>query len=107
MPDRNSRQGLTTLASHSARLRVHNSTPMPRIVWVEPWGEDYTLLPGEELEIMARNEAEQPYFTLVEWPQSTQVYLEGVSDDYEVLQDGSRLGCGHNRQVALDAGLQL
>jgi hypothetical protein len=35
----------------SARIRVQNSTEKPRIVWVKPWAEDFTLLAGEELEL--------------------------------------------------------
>jgi hypothetical protein len=95
------------MADFSARLRVQNSTERPRIVWVEPWAEDFTLLPGEELEIRARNDSGQPWFSAVEWPDSTQVYLEDVGSDFEVLQNGNRLECGHNRKAALDAGLKL
>jgi hypothetical protein len=91
----------------SARIRVQNNTEKPRIVWVEPWAEDFTLLAGEELEIIARGTTEQPWFHIVEWPDSTQVYLEGVSEDYEVLQSGIHLECGHNRKAACDAGLKL
>jgi hypothetical protein len=90
-----------------ARLQVQNSTEKPRILWVEPWAEDFTLLAGEELEIIARSTTEQPWFHIVEWPESSQVYLEGVSKDYEVLQNGIHLGCGHNRKAARDAGLKL
>jgi hypothetical protein len=91
----------------SARIQVQNSTEKPRIVWVEPWAEDFTLLAGEELEIIAHSTTEQPWFYVVECPESTQVYLEGVSKDYEVLQNGIHLECGHNRKAALDAGLKL
>ena len=91
----------------SARIRVQNSTEKPRIVWVEPWAEDFTLLAGEELEIVAHGTTEQPWFHIVEWPDSTQVYLEGVSEDYEVLQGRIHLECGHNRKAACDAGLKL
>ena len=86
--------------------RTFDSHGGPRIVWVEPWAEDFTLLPGEEVEIIARNDSEQPWFFLIEWPESTQIYLE-ASSDFEVLQNGNRLECGHNRKVARDAGLQL
>jgi hypothetical protein len=95
------------LGNLSARIRVQNSTKKPRIVWVEPWAEDFTLLAGEELEIIARSTTEQPQFYVVEWPESTQVYLEGESAAHEVLQNGIHLECGHNRKAACDAGLKL
>jgi hypothetical protein len=91
----------------SSRLQIENSTARPRIVWVEPWAEDFTLLPGEQLEIVARNHSEQTWFSLVEWPESTQSYLEAVVNEFEVRQDGRRLECGHNRKAAQDAGLKL
>jgi hypothetical protein len=94
------------MAKFSACMRVQNSTERPRIVWVEPWAEDFTLLPGEELEIVARNNSEQPWFYVVEWPESTQVYLEAASSDFEVFQTGKRLELGHNRKAGVDAGLK-
>ena len=94
------------MGNMSARIQVQNSTEKPRIVWVEPWAEDFTLLAGEQLEIIARSTTEQPWFSVVEWPESTQIYLEGVST-FEVLQNGIHLECGHNRKAARDAGLEL
>ena len=76
-------------------------------MWVEPWAEDFTLLPGEQLEIMARSNSQQPSFFVVECPESTEVYLESVSNDFEVRQNGNRLECGHNRKAAQDAGFKL
>jgi hypothetical protein len=73
---------------------------------VEPWGEDYTLLPQEELEIMIHYEAELPWFHLVERDHSTQVYIE-TCNEFEIYQKGDRLECGHKRQSALAAGLYI
>jgi hypothetical protein len=91
---------------HSAKIGVTNSTARPRIVWVEPWAEDYTLMPGEELVITAQDNADQPWFHVVEWPESTQIYIE-AGGAFEVLQGGRRLECGHNRQAARAASLKL
>ena len=55
-----------SVAKYSAKLGVWNSTKHPRVVWVEPWGEDYTLLPEEKLEIAVADESEQPWFNVVE-----------------------------------------
>ena len=38
---------------YSSKLGVSNSRKTPQIVAVEPWANDYTLMPGEELQIMA------------------------------------------------------
>jgi hypothetical protein len=89
-----------------AKLAVQNKTGIPRIVWLEPWAEDYTLLPGETVEFVSRSNSELPWFHLDEWPESTQVYLQ--AGDYPVVHsNGVRLQCGHNREAALKAGLKF
>jgi hypothetical protein len=90
----------------SARIVIENSTNRPRIAWVEPWGEDYTLLSKERLEIIARGDSESPWFHVVEYDQGAQIWIEG-SSDYDVVQNGIKLECGHQRQAGLDAGLQF
>jgi hypothetical protein len=94
------------MADFVAKLGVQNRTQKPRIIWVEPWGEDFTLLPGEELLVVGRHESEQPWYFVIEWDESSQVYLE-AANDFEVVQNGIRLECGHKRQAALEAGLKL
>jgi hypothetical protein len=90
----------------TGKIAVSNSTKRPHIVWVEPWGEDYTLLPGEQLEIICREDSEQPWFHVVENEESSQVYIER-GQDFEVLQESKRLYCGHNRKIARSAGLKF
>lgn len=83
----------------TTRIGIINdsSNQSSRVVYVEPWGEDYTLLPGEELEIIADSNAkEMPWFNVVESYGATSVYCENTSE-YVVLQDGRELECGHNR----------
>ena len=92
--------------SFCAKIWIENSLDCARIIYVEPWGEDYTLLPQQKLEIVARSASELPYFHLFEYKDSTQVYLERT-DDFDVLQDGFRVACGHQRQATLDAGLEM
>ncbi len=81
----------------TVKLGVMNSGRKPRVVAVEPWANDYTLLPGEELEIIAFGESKLPSFYLVEWDESSQVYCNETSD-FKVVQNGIELHCGHNRQ---------
>jgi uncharacterized protein (TIGR00725 family) len=83
--------------AHSSKLGVSNSRNAPQVVAVEPWGNDYTLLPGEELVIVAYGNGAVPWVNVVEWDGATQVYCEETSD-FKVLQDGLELECGHNRQ---------
>jgi hypothetical protein len=81
----------------TTKLGVSNSRRKPQVVAVEPWANDYTLLPGEELEIVAFGDTALPWFHVVEWDGTSQVYCEDTAD-FKVVQKGVELECGHNRQ---------
>lgn len=83
--------------SYTTRICVSNKRNRPQIVAVEPWANDYTLLPDEELEIMAFGDSSVPWFFIVEWDGTSQVYCEDTID-FKVTQKGVELKCGHNRQ---------
>jgi hypothetical protein len=100
---------------YSAKLTIRNEGDRPRVIWVEPIPCDYTLLPGEELTIIARDPQQVPGFYIVEddgpTKSATQVCLDqsanGTYDDFDVMQDGVKIESGHNRQMAIDAGLEI
>ncbi len=81
----------------NTKLEVSNSRKTPKVVVVEPWANDYTLLPNEELVIEALDNNEMPWFHVREWDGTTQVYVQ-VGMDFEVRQGSRVLQCGHNRQ---------
>jgi hypothetical protein len=95
-----------------ARIGVSNNTDRLRIVWVEPIPEDYTLLARESLEVVVHDRSETPWFHVVEWEYSSQVYIEGVNLErflegiVSVFQNGKRLEPGHQRNKGLEAGLR-
>lgn len=82
---------------HSSKLGVSNARPTPQVVAVEPWANDYTLMPGEELVIVAFGDTAVPWFHVVEWDGTSQVYCEDTVD-FRVLQSDRELECGHQRQ---------
>ena len=101
-----------------AKVVIKNGTDRPRIVVVEPWGEDFTLLPGEQLDIVVWDIASQPWFNIYEHADFTAAWVEeqAIEPDqarghethsfgYNVWQNGVLLECGHQRQAALDAGV--
>lgn len=90
------------MSLHSSKLRVWNMRNAPQEVFVEPWGEDYTLLPSEKLEIIAFSDNAVPWFAVVEWDGSTQVYCEDTAD-FKVVQGDRELACGHQRQAVSGA----
>jgi hypothetical protein len=81
----------------SAKLGVWNSRKTPQIVAVEPWADDYTLMPGEKLEIVAFGKIAVPWFIVVEWEGTSQIYCNDT-DDFKVMQGDRQLECGHQRQ---------
>jgi hypothetical protein len=88
---------------YNSKLGVRNSRKAPQVVAVEPWGNDYTLLPDEELEVIAFGDSAVPWFNVVEWDGATQVYCYGTVD-FKVVQGDRELECGHQRQAEPGAG---
>jgi hypothetical protein len=82
---------------HSSKISLSNSRQTWHEVHVEPWANDYTLFPGEDLEIHAYGNEAVPWFHIVEWDGVSQVYCEATAD-FMVVQKGIELQCGHNRQ---------
>jgi hypothetical protein len=81
-----------------SKIDVWNQRQVPLLVYVEPWANDYTLLPGEELEIVAFGGKQMPQFCIVESESACQVYCN-ETDDFQVFGNGIELQCGHQRQV--------
>jgi len=67
---------LTTLTFQSDR---------PRNICIEPWGEIVSLEPGRQLHIIAKNETNQPWFSIVENADNISIYLE-ASNDFEIKE---------------------
>ena len=87
-------------------IGIWNDRPRPHLAWVEPWGDDITLLPGQRLIVATQSSCitDHPQFVLVETDGNTQIYVE--QGDYpQLLLDGIPVRGGHNRQAAIDAGL--
>jgi hypothetical protein len=100
------------MAKFNARIGVWNENDRPHVAWIEPWAEDFTLLSNESLEIHAYCDSGQPWFQVGESGFNTQVFLETIDGEYEgveyeVTQNGNRLQGGHNRQAAIDAGIDV
>jgi len=83
-------------------VSLDDSSLHSRVVYVEPWGADYTLLPGERIEIVVIDCAASTWFNVVEHEMATCVWIEGTGIDlmalkFEVYQNGKRIQCGDNR----------
>lgn len=92
--------------SRESSIEIYNDRTTPHVVWIEPWAEDYTMLSKDKLRVTttATDTREGPWFALVETNGNTQVYVE-FGDYPQVFINGSVVECGHNRQVAIEAGI--
>jgi hypothetical protein len=68
-------------------------------LWLEPWGEDYTLLPDETVEVVAKDAKKSFYFHVVNIVEGVQVYAEGTCGSVSVFHNGKLLERGYNREV--------
>ena len=85
----------------TTKLGVTNDNSEPLVVYVEPCGADYTLLPGESLEIIVIGVGllPLPWFSVIDSPGALSAYIEGSCGDFAVFQGGHRIECGHNRRT--------
>jgi hypothetical protein len=81
---------------HRAKLGVSNGRTFPRTVFVEPWAEDFTLLPGENLEVVAFSNAGWPWFYIDERDDGILIYCNDT-EDFKVFQGDLELTGGHQR----------
>jgi hypothetical protein len=93
----------------TAKIGIVNNRTAPHVVWIEPWANDYTLMPGEELEVIATGgdlqprlvRDIQPDFNVVEHDGATQVYCENTAD-FKVMQGSRELPLGAQREPGLN-----
>jgi hypothetical protein len=79
-----------------------NDTAHPVVVYVEPWGADYTVLPGQQLRVLAEGRSqERPHFQLHHGAEGLQLWCESTCA-HEVFVDGMAVDCGHNRASETD-----
>jgi hypothetical protein len=78
-------------------VSLANSATTPRPVYLEPWGEDYWLFPGDEFVVRAFDDQKPTAFNIVESADTTQVYVRYSVAAIEVQHNGVRVSCGYQR----------
>ena len=79
------------------KIIVRNYSDEPRTLYLEPWGEDYVMMPKDEFEIVEQNPNENFHFQ-IDFNDDILVWAEGQNDAYpRVYLKGEELLCGHNR----------
>ncbi len=80
------------------RIKIRNEFSKVVTLLLEPWGEDYGMLPNDEFEIIAKVVDEHFYFQ-VDFGENITVWAEGQVIDIGVYQNNKLLECGYNRLV--------
>jgi hypothetical protein len=81
-----------------SQLQWKNERGRAVVIWIEPWAEDYTLLPGDRFELRADCPKDTPWFGLDQSEEQLTIWVNG---DAAVIQplvvNGVPAECGYNR----------
>lgn len=79
------------------KIIVRNDSGKPKTLYLEPWGEDYGMMPDDEFEII-ESEANENFYFHIDFNDDILVWANGQPDAYpRVYSKGKELLCGHNR----------
>ncbi|MFB7678515.1 hypothetical protein ACFC26_44745 [Kitasatospora purpeofusca] len=84
-----------------SKTSVSNETEGMLCLWVEPWGTDHWMRPGEEFTVMTELEPEESPFNVVVHAQGITVWVNSSNDAEVVDKNGSLVPCGHQRPADL------
>lgn len=93
--------------NQTSAITIRNERSTPHMLWIEPCGEDYTMLSEDELVVRTTESGAQegPSLFLVETKGNTQLYVERGGYP-TIFINGAPVACGHNRQAAIDANIR-
>jgi hypothetical protein len=81
------------MGKKSLKLEVTNSIDTPLSLFIEPWGRDYTMLPGETFELVMEGGSDSSLFNIRHNEKRIEVYAESGCLDVLVFQNGKELSC--------------
>ncbi|WP_394426144.1 hypothetical protein [Streptomyces sp. SGAir0957] len=71
-------------------------------LWVEPWGTDHWMRPGEEFTVVTETGQEHSPFNVVVHDQGITVWVNSGSDAEVFDRNGAPVRCGHQRPTKND-----
>ncbi|MER7831727.1 hypothetical protein [Streptomyces sp. NPDC095602] len=80
-----------------AKTSVSNETDGMLCLWVEPWGTDHWMRPGEEFTVATRTAPEDSPFHVVVHRQGVTVWVNSAHDAEVFDKNGTPAPCGHQR----------
>jgi hypothetical protein len=87
-----------------AKTSVGNETDGQLCLWLEPWGTDHWMRPGEVFTVGTEAEPDtgQAPFHVVVHAQGVTVWVNAGFDPEVIDQDGNTVTCGHQRPEDFD-----
>ncbi|MFD3982469.1 hypothetical protein ACFWR6_28140 [Streptomyces griseus] len=82
---------------------MNNETDSLLCVWVEPWGTDHWMRPGEVFTVVTEADAEEASFDVVVHDQGISVWVNAGFSAEVIDQEGRAAVCGHQRPDGFDA----
>lgn len=84
-----------------ANLELRNQQPHPVKLFIEPWCEEYFLLPGTEMTLEGVGDSKEvrPYFGLEVSQFQLKVWAEGGIHEVRVSQNGEPIEVRHNAEL--------
>ncbi|WP_329536941.1 hypothetical protein OG568_51080 (plasmid) [Streptomyces sp. NBC_01450] len=80
-----------------SKTSVSNETSSMLCLWVEPWGTDHWMRPGEEFTVVTEMEPEESPFNVVVHKQGITVWVNSSNDAEVFDENGISVPCGHQR----------
>jgi hypothetical protein len=80
-----------------AKTSVSNETDSMLCLWVEPWGTDHWMRPGEEFTVVTQTAPEESPFNVVVHSQGITVWVNSANDSEVFDKNGNPAPCGHQR----------
>jgi hypothetical protein len=81
------------------KTAVKNDTTDTLCLWLEPWGTDHWMQPGERYTITTDDDPDEPCFETVIHDQGISIWVNAGTDAQVVDQDGNEVACGHQRPI--------
>lgn len=90
--------------SETLKLEILNDTKEPFVLLLEPWGEDYTILPGQQFELVATGTTEESRFHTEHRADCVATWVRGPVERVEVFAEGGEVHGGYQRRPGSQFG---
>ncbi|GIH29287.1 hypothetical protein Aph01nite_75970 [Acrocarpospora phusangensis] len=93
-----------------AKIRLNNDTGAMLGIWIEPWGTDHWMKPGQTFTVVAGHSGPPPSgevpvddvpFDVVVHDQGVSIYVNVVHEASVYDESGTEAHCGHQRPLAV------